>query len=319
MFNSRHIYQEATASRALRVSKGLFVLRYISSKADSDAPSVAVTAKPGSGVDVITPEGSVTGFLGSPGEAVVVRVSRDSFLSVNILPLRSGGSQDAHLQFERISSSPTPDFCENVAQHAFADKSPLPTISPNLEIVAHVAMRGDMVVPAGEWICGPQLPMAIEGIKLNWYNKPSGVDIITSGAIMSRGRVVLTPAGTGVFVGTRGKSAPLVGLGLALTGPLAEAYTLICEAFFLGASLCSRQGISVDLSGPTGLEPLVGLRLSLKISVEAVTSQTYQGVPPETSLSPDLTSGSLEIPTSVQNGRVRVFRTSRSRSSSLQR
>ncbi len=314
MFNPKHMYPEAPASRTLRVSKGLFVLRYVSSKANSGAPSVSVVAKPGSGVDVITQDGSGSGFLNGVGEAIVVRASRDSFIHVNVMPLRPGASQDAHLQLERISSSPAGVEGGDAEHDAFVAPSYLASVSPKLEIVAHVAMRGDMAVAAGEWLCGPKLPMAIEGLRLNWLNKPATADIITTGTILSRGKMDLPAAATGSFIGTRGKSTPLVGLNLTIVGPRADDFTLTCEALFLGSSLYSQQGGSIDVCGPTGLEPLVGLRLSLNSVAESLSPGYSENARTGTVSVPDAPARMPELPVNVQNGRVRVFRTPRSKS-----
>jgi len=71
-------------------------------------------------------------------------------------------------------------------------------------------------------------------------------------------------ARNGEFAGTRGRAAPLTALELTLDGPHADNYELRCEALFLGANVMVRSGRSVVLAGPSGREPLVGLKFSIE-------------------------------------------------------
>ena len=57
---------------------------------------------------------------------------------------------------------------------------------------------------------------------------------------------------------------PLTNVMLELSGPDASAYQFSVEALFLGAPVMHASGERVVLSGPTGREPLVGLRLALE-------------------------------------------------------
>ena len=53
MTDQTPIANQTNSARTIRVSQGLFVLRYASSKAGLNAPTVSVNTLPGSGVDVI--------------------------------------------------------------------------------------------------------------------------------------------------------------------------------------------------------------------------------------------------------------------------
>ena len=72
----------------------------------------------------------------------------------------------------------------------------------------------------------------------------------------------------GSFAGTRGRAMPIVGLMLELSGPAAARFQFCVEAIFLGSPATRIISNRVVASGPTGREPLVGLRLSLN-GVEA--------------------------------------------------
>ena len=101
----------------------------------------------------------------------------------------------------------------------------------------------------------------------------------------------------GNFAGTRGKAMPIVSLMLELSGPSAANFQLAVDAIFLGAPAARIIGKRVVASGPTGREPLVGLRVSLDRAKQATQPQA---------------KASASNP-ARSAGRVRVFR-SRSKS-----
>jgi len=57
---------------------------------------------------------------------------------------------------------------------------------------------------------------------------------------------------------------PIVGLMLELSGPAAASFQFRVEAIFLGSPATRIVSNRVVASGPTGREPLVGLRITLK-------------------------------------------------------
>lgn len=335
MTDPRYTFNDTADSRPLRVPQGLFVLRYVSSPDGLDAPEISVTVPPGSDIAVID---SADNFarsgetvLGMPGDAVVLKARREGAVLITVLP-GGRGRRQAHVGLERVTNALRPSLgtLPHVAPQSVDVKS-----EELLEIMAHVANRGDVTVKGGQWICGPQFPMAIEGIALNWRHAPPGVDVVTTASLNDRGRTQLAPAPSGRFVGTRGRAAPLVGLSFTLTGPLASRYTLSCEALFLGAAIVSRIGATVELKGPSGHEPLVGLRLSIvpaaPMTIAAAPLPTAISQPfHETSYQPNevaqqparamqdpapsSTDGvqPARIGVAGEAGRVRVFRTSRS-------
>jgi hypothetical protein len=296
----------------MRLSAGLFVLRYVSSNDAGVAPAVRVSAPAGSGVDVITHDYADFGLMAAPGEAVVVRASKPSHLTVNILPSAGSDNNHAHLVLERVSATGMDGLSSSIVvmqQPALSDAD-----AGDIEILAHVARRGDIVAQLGEWICGPDLPMSIEGLELIWRGRPSGLNISVSATQLVRGRRQQFPAGVaGSFVGSRGKAVPLAGIVLALNGSMADRFELECEALFLGAQIVRRKGAVVDLSGPTGLEPLVGLKVQLWPVVMAPRPTApmaervhYAGAAQQTV---DPAGGAF--PVAGASGRVRIFRTPR--------
>lgn len=319
VLNGAYATGRAAETRAVRVSRGLFVLRYVSSKAGAAGPEVLIEARANPGLDIITPDASDVAYLGGPGDAIVVRSQHETSMTVQLRPRSADGSRDAQLVLERVSTSlpQVPLALDEAARPISALGG-----AGGIEILAHVARRGDVIAPAGEWICGPQLPMAIEGLEILWRDRPADVDILMGAVINARGLRALPARGTGNFVGTRGRASPIVGLNLSLVGPSAAHHVLHCEALFLGDRALSQTGSAIDLSGRTGVEPLVGLRLELRQAVQpavapaiqirepapapAAAPQAAMAPPQFASVMPQITS--ITTPTAGSAGRVRVFR-----------
>ncbi len=338
MIDPRYTFNDMTDSRPLRVPEGLFVLRYVSSPDGLDAPEISVTVPPGGDIAVIDASDNFArrgeAVLGMPGDAVVLKARRESAVLITVISTGGRARRQAHVGLERITNAPRPAV-GGLAQAAMPIAEA--QLDERLEIMAHVAHRGDVTAKAGQWICGPQFPMAIEGLALNWRGAPVGLDIVTTASLNDRGRRQLAPSPSGTFVGSRGRAAPLVAVSFALTGPMAARYTLSCEALFLGAAIVSRSGASVDLMGPTGHEPLVGLRLSLLPAVPVALAAAparpmaaplpYEAPPPAYEIAqqparlvPDAAVAAAQetlpgrLGVAGSAGRVRIFRTSRSRS-----
>jgi hypothetical protein len=249
--------------------------------------------------------------LVSPGDGLVVRAARDSFINVSVTPSHQNGSCDAELVLERVSTS-IRHSVPLAAPEDFGRRDAVPA-TDEIEILAHVARRGDVLVRAGEWICGPQLPMAIEGLEIRWKNRPAGLDIVARATINARGLRTLAEQSIGTFLGTRGRAAPITALTLALVGPASEEFSLACDAMFLGLPVMSVGGKSCMLSGATGREPLVGLRLSVVSAADHAARHTLDFLRAKAA---DEFSSVASQPARLhmeKPSRVRVFRTPRGR------
>jgi hypothetical protein len=128
-------------------------------------------------------------------------------------------------------------------------------------VLGHLARRGDVLVEIGEWLGGPEFPTPIEGVEIRWPGMPDGLDLDYTVTVGGNAMRKLQRCKVNEFAGTRGHAAPIVGLAIALRGDLASAHQVKVECFFLGEQMISKSGQKVILSGPTGREPLVGLRL----------------------------------------------------------
>lgn len=239
--------------------------------------------------------------LRAPGDGLVIRALRDTTIIFEVMPAYEGGSIDAELQLEPVSRLAHAGFNRADATTAASNAARASaTTVQDIDILAHVARRGDVIIPAGEWICGPDYPMAIEGLEIRWPRRPAGLEIVTTVSVIKNGIRHLPASLTGEFAGTRGRAAPIATLEISLTGERAKEFTLRTDALFLGASVQSRSGRSISLTGPTGREPLVGLRLSV------VTQEVYESSRGEPRAKPQEPARAGSNWSSA--GRIRVFR-----------
>jgi hypothetical protein len=246
--------------RTVTVDRGLFLIRYAAAEDQEQPPRVKLSADPSSKKDisfVLYPDHNEP-ILWEPDTCLVVRATAPGKLAVQVIPIEEGGSTAATVRIEPISQGKAATSPAYGTAHDFDD----------LRLLGHVTGLGDVTVMADEWLGGPLSPMRIEGIALDWQEKPSDLQIRyavkTARPMPASGQTTEL----GSFAGTRGRAMPIVGLMLELAGPAAAHFQFCVEAIFLGSPATRIISNRVVASGPTGREPLVGLRLSLK-NVEA--------------------------------------------------
>ena len=149
----------------------------------------------------------------------------------------------------------------------------LPNIS-SFRLLGHVAMLGDVTVEAGKWIGGPTAPSRIEGIAIFWPEKSPEFNVRYAVTVGTKAPIVGQFVEIGTFAGTKGRALPLVGINLEISGRAANSYELVADAVFWDAPPIRARGSRVFLSGLTGREPLVGLR----VDFESVNVPTTQGL-----------------------------------------
>jgi hypothetical protein len=163
-----------------------------------------------------------------------------------------------------------------------------------LRLLAHVAGIGDVVVGPNEWVAGPATPSRIEGLALQWPQKPDDLDLryaVKSAAQAATPKMVDLET----FAGTRGRALPITGIVLEMLGDSASDFQFVAEALFLSSPALRAVGQRVVLSGPTGREPLVGLRVTVQ-STEIFEDPAPPAAAPAVRKTP------------LSTGRVRVFR-----------
>ncbi|NJO56086.1 MAG: hypothetical protein HC834_06735 [Rhodospirillales bacterium] len=302
--------------KTVDVPRGLFVLRYDRADVERLHPTVRVSARDTTAEIIFHPD-MADGVLHAPGAAAVIRASTPTTLVIEIVPAVENGSEAASLKLEPISigrAAPAERVPE--ATKSTRRKTPAPADSgagvPEIRILGHVAGIGDVVVEADRWVAGPAAPSRIEGIMIDWPNRPA--DVVCRYAVK-----FAKPRGTssamtetGDFAGSRRRALALVGVVLELSGPGASRYKFQTEALFLGSPVMKAAGQRVVLSGPTGGEPLVGLRLAVQPAAAASASKATISTSTRRPAAPVLPVADLVVepppPIVRPSGRVRVFR-----------
>lgn len=286
---------DLTQQKTIDLARGLFLVRYNGADDKTSPPVVRIFADRANSENctIIAAPDASDGTLYSPESGLVVSVSRPTRLIVEVIPQRQGGSTAANVKIEPLTQGQNP-------RRAASPRQATPEFGDlrDAKVMAHVAGIGDVSEDLNAWIAGPTAPARIEGVCLNWPSKPQDLDInyAVKFARPQRGDNQFVPLGT--FAGTRGRALPITGLALEATGPGSARYTFSVEAIFLGAAAIRVTGQRINLAGPSGREPLVGLRINLE---ELDTRPA--GMPPAR-------TAPAAAPRS--GGRVRVFRSRQS-------
>jgi hypothetical protein len=277
-------------TKVVELDEGLFVLRYVASAARS-APTIMVACEHGSErtATLVSPPGYPAGALEQPGDALVVQAHERARLSIQVRPTAPDGSYEADVSIERLGQ----------AAERLESRAGRPDELEGLEVLAHVARLGDISVPAGEWVAGPESPARIEGLSLRWRNASGHPDLKYAARTGGRNSPLTWANGDGSFIGTRGQARPLTEVRFELKGPAAETSELVVEALFEGATPVRAEGRNIRLTGPSGQEALLGLRLDLvEISMQDETSRVTS----------DSGMRAAETESKRASSRVRVFR-----------
>jgi hypothetical protein len=251
------------------LDRGLFFINYKSADDSFSPPHVTVAPAEGHErrMEIILHPDATDPTLREPNSGLVVRVNTPGTLQVWVQPRSPGGSQAALVRIEPIHPGRTSvtsigqRSVTSIGQHnGMGLHSQVAT--EGLTLLGHVAGRGDVIVGPNAWIAGPTAPSRVEGVALEWPDKPAGVDIryavqFANGQAGS-GRMV--PLGT--YAGTRGQALPLTGVVLEMNGT--DELQFVADAGFLNAPTLRAVGKRVVLSGPTSREPLVGLRIGIE-------------------------------------------------------
>jgi hypothetical protein len=284
--------------KSINVDRGIFLVRYASAVDEAMPPKITVSPDQVSreNLSLVLHPDHKSAVLWHPGSCLVVRALSSGTLSIDVTPIQKGGSSTATVRIEPLTQGDAP----------LALPQPINRIDDardftDFRVLGHVASVGDVVVSANQWLGGPIAPSRIEGIAIEWPGKPS--DLVLRYAVKTAKPQTVSGRmfEPGSFAGTRGKALPIVGVMLEMSGSDASNIKLTAEAIFLGAPAMRLTGPRITASGPTGREPLVGLRLG----VEAASNVTGTQQRP-----------SAQVPPRPSN-RVRVFRSRTSQGQSI--
>ncbi|MEY9120448.1 hypothetical protein ABH994_008048 [Bradyrhizobium yuanmingense] len=282
--------------KVVSLERGLFFVSYKNADDRASPPHVKVAPAQGHErrMELIMHPDATGPTLWEPNSGLMVRVNTPGRLQIQVQPMRPGGSRAAIVRIEPIRAGRAPLAAEGESGSMHAKFT-----MDGLKILGHVAGRGDVVVAANAWIAGPTAPSRIEGIALEWQEKPARLDIryAVQSPIGQAGSGKMVSLGT--YAGTRGRALPITGVVLQISD--AGGFEFVAEATFLNAPTLRARGKRVVLSGPTSREPLVGIR----IGVNQLAAPDNVIVPAQPSRKP------------VGSSRVRVFRSRARQESSI--
>jgi hypothetical protein len=253
--------QRDKQQQTVAINRGQFLIRYATAEDEERPPKVALAPDPVSAKDIsflLHPDHNEA-VLWQPGTCLVVTAMAAGKLCVEVIPAHEGGSAAATVRIEPLSQG-------KAVPHSLRTKKrgSAPSNLGDLRVLGHVTGIGDVTVNANEWIAGPAAPARIEGLSVEWPEKPRNLEIHYAVKTAKPQPISGREMALGSFAGTRGKAMPIVGLMLELSGPGAANFQFSAEAIFLGSPALRMTGKRIVLSGPTGREPLVGLRLAVE-------------------------------------------------------
>jgi hypothetical protein len=196
----------------------------------------------------------------------VIRAERATEVVVGIRRAAPGASLDASFRLEPLSVAEESDsaIADAPVARPAAVVAPAEMSKPTapLSLLAHISMRGDVVVDEDEWAGGPDAPSPIEGLELRGSPAP-GVAAEMQVLVSSRPPRWSNWVPSGEYAGTRGRYLQLIGVRLRLRGPNADRSEIAADALFLGSLVVSKRGQDVEFLSKSGVDPLVGLRLGV--------------------------------------------------------
>jgi len=252
--------------KTIDVDRGLFLIRYASAADEAQPPKVSVAPDAASkrSISLLIHPDEKEASLWRPGACFVVCATAPGTLIVEVVPGPHCTSAAASVQIEPLSQGGP------ISRGEATRESSRPFDFDRIALVGHVAGLGDVRVNPGEWLAGPGGPARIEGLSIEWADRPADLTIRYSVATAKPDAASQRITELGGYAGTRGKALALVGITFELFGPAAANAQLNVEAIFLGSPALQNIGPRVVLAGPTGREPLVGLRMRVeRISAHA--------------------------------------------------
>jgi hypothetical protein len=244
-------------TKAIDVERGLLLVRYATAEGGGSPPRVEIEVGPKHRrhIELVLSPGHAEAVLWQPGACLAVRANKPGQLLIDVTPSEVGGSAAATVKLETLTQG-EPEASSRSQRTADAGLE-------GLNVLGHVAGIGDVLVGADEWVAGPQAPARIEGLSIEWPDKPESVDILYSVKLARPHAASGRMMGLGDYAGTRGRALPIVGVTIELSGPGASDFQLVGEAAFLGSPLLRMIGRRISVAGTTGREPLVGFKLRL--------------------------------------------------------
>jgi hypothetical protein len=282
---------ERFATVLLPVKKGLHVLRYVSATDMMRPPKVLVMGKPGAseGMSFLFSPDATEGTLSRFDDCVAIRATHPAVVMVTTMADPLCVSTDVELKLEPI---------ERTERAAPREAAPaLVPLPPGRFLVeGHVQKIGDTRAGPSGWLGSATGGERLECFSVAWVDPLKGVRLSYGCEMLGRGRQ--TARVPGQLVGTKGQATAITRVFFELNGSQASDWEFVVTAAFRGAQPRTVTGQKVELAGPTGQEPLTGIKVELRErETEAATL-------------PDVAPAAAVVAASAapERGRVRVFR-----------
>jgi len=262
---------------------GIYVLRH----PKGGQPAMTVSRAPGDPshngrIEAIWTPGTMGATLRDGSDCIVMHVQDAPVeLLVSAFVMQAGLAAPA-LRIDKIgldepgqpALSSQPSLRSLPATAAPAAQPAIPTPSPvvqpirisneGLSLIGHIQSIGDAVASEGQYLGDPNSGLRLEGFQAMWPDHPKEVDLAYSVTLEGLGSTQTVT--TGQFCGSKGESRRLTEVTFTLVGANAHKFELEGTAHFSGGfSVPITSGMPV--SGPSGLEHLTALKLSVAIAL----------------------------------------------------
>jgi hypothetical protein len=256
---------------------------------------VLVMGKPGAsdGLSLLFSPDAAEDTLSRFDDCVAIRAVHPAVLMITSMTDPLGVSTDIELKLEPIDRSERkPARPVEAMPQAVA-----PAPQGRFMIEGHLQKAGPARSGASGWIGAATGEEKVEAFAVSWIEAVKGVRLTYGCEMMGRGRQVARIPGQ--VVGAKGQGTSINRVFFELTGAQAQEHEFVLTAAFRGEPARTVIGTKVELAGPTGQEPLVGLSLDLR---ERDAAAEPAGTSPAGVASAAATASGPE------RGRVRVFR-----------
>ena len=170
--NSAGLHGTYQSKQMVDVDRGLLLMRYATADSESRPPKVKTVVNPKyeKNIELVLSPDHADAVLWQPGSCLVVRASKPGQLFVEVIPVDMEGSTAATVKIETLSQG---EIAAEIQRRPAAAKVDF----GRLGLLGHVAGSGDVFARADEWIAGPDAPARIEGLSIDWPDKPRDLDI----------------------------------------------------------------------------------------------------------------------------------------------
>lgn len=246
-------------SSIINLEPGIYILRHSKESAAPLSVSRAPSPSPDRGViEILATPNTQGAVLRDGSDCIVMHIIE---APVNILVtayLAKANETKPALKIDRISLDSESSTAINTAVSA---SKAIEISSKGLSLIGHIENMGDVLSHEGQCLGEPSSNLRLEGFQVMWPDRPEGIDIAYN--VTLEGMQPNPIVNSGQFCGTRQQALRIVEVMFQLTGPKAKQFQLIGSAYFSGGfELPITSGMA--LSGPSGLEHLIALNLSVK-------------------------------------------------------